>query len=116
METATGDGGEGPRPEHFDGADGARTENDKHLHRKYDNVASEATERGQDSAGGDAGEDVHGSTKTSAGQTRAEEGGENPQRALTAQEPNGGETEKSPPPKQSRALNTSGLRGGEGGG
>ena len=78
METAAGDGGEGPRPEHFDGADGARTKNGMHPRRKYDNVASEAMERGQASSGAAAGEDSHGVTVTSAGPRRAEEGEENP--------------------------------------
>ena len=98
MEMAEGDDGEGPRPEHFDGADGARNENGMHPRREYNNK-SEATEIGQASAGAAAGEDRHGATVTSAGPRRAEEGEENPRRALPAQEPDGGETEASPPPQ-----------------
>ena len=79
METAAGDGDEAPPPEHFDGADGARTENGMQPRRKYDNVALEVSERGQASAGAAAGEDGHGATETSAGRRRAEEREENPQ-------------------------------------
>ena len=53
MEMAEGDGGEELQPENFDGADGVRTEKSMHPCREYDNVASEATERGQASAGGE---------------------------------------------------------------
>ena len=67
METATGDGGKGPPPEHFDVTDGARTKNGMHPRRKYNNVALEASKKGQDSAGAAAGEDGHGDTETSAG-------------------------------------------------
>ena len=97
METTAGDGGEGPRPEHFDGADGARTKNAMHLCCEYENMASEAMERGQASAGNAAGEDDHGAMETCTGRRRAEEGDENPQRALLEQEPDGGEMEASPP-------------------
>ena len=75
METAAGDGGEGPWPEHFDGADGATTKNGMHPRREYDNVVLEAMERGQDSTGGAAGEDSHGATETCAGWIKVEEGG-----------------------------------------
>ena len=34
MESEKGDGGEGAQPEHFDGADGARTENGMHPRRE----------------------------------------------------------------------------------
>ena len=95
---AAGDGGEGTPPEHFDGADGARTENGMYLRCEYNNVALEASERGQASAGTAAGEYVHGGTEKSAGRRRAEEGDEKTQRAHLAQEPNIGETEKIPPP------------------
>ena len=115
METTAEDGDEGPRPEHFDGADGARTENGMHLRREYENMASEATERGQASTGAAAGEDGHGAMETSAGTRRAKEGDENPQRALPAQDPDGGETKARGPPERSRALNASGYRGGGGG-
>ena len=57
METAVGDGGKGTRSEHFDGTDGTRIENSMHLRRKYNNVASEATERGQVITGAAARED-----------------------------------------------------------
>ena len=68
-----------------------------HPRRKYNNVASEATARGQARVGAAAGEDCHGATETSAGQRRAEEGEENPKSALLAQDPNGGETEARAP-------------------
>ena len=84
METAAGDGGEGTRPEHFDGADGAKTENGMHLRREYKNVAPEATERVQSSAGAAAGEDRHGATETCTGQRRAEEGYKNSHCVLLA--------------------------------
>ena len=71
METAAGDGGEGHLPENFDSADGATTEKGKHPRREYDNVVSEALERGQASAGPAAGEDGHGATVHSAGRIRA---------------------------------------------
>ena len=43
MKMAAGDSVEGPWPEHFDGADGARTKNGMHPRHEYDNVASEVT-------------------------------------------------------------------------
>ena len=43
METAEGDGGAGYPPEHFNGADGATTENGKHPCREYGKVVSEAS-------------------------------------------------------------------------
>ena len=99
METAAVDGGEDPRKEHFDSADGARTDKGMHPRHEYVNVASEATERGQASAGAAAGEDGHGATVTSTGPRRAEEGDENPRRVLPVQETYGGETEAIPPPR-----------------
>ena len=60
METAAGDDSKGNRLEHFDGADGARTKNGMHPLREYDNVALEATDRGQASAGAAAVEDGYG--------------------------------------------------------
>ena len=44
METAVGASGAGHLSKHFDGADGATTEKGKHPRRKYNNVASEASE------------------------------------------------------------------------
>ena len=114
METADGDSGEGHPPEHFDGADSATTENGKHSHREYNNVALEASERGPASAGPEAGEDGHGATNHSAGRTWEEEGEENPRRASSAQEPDGGETEERGSLKRSCAPNSSGRQGGEG--
>ena len=74
MDMAEEDGGTGYPPEHFDGADGATTENGKQSRREYDKVASEAPERGQASAGPATGEDGPGATTHSAGRTW-EEGG-----------------------------------------
>ena len=85
METAAGDGGAGHLPEHFDGADGATTKNGMHPCSEYDNVALEALERGQASAGRVAGEDIHGAMVHSAGRIRADEGDENSHHALRAQ-------------------------------
>ena len=51
MGTAAGDGGVGYLPKHFDGVDGATTENGKHPRRQYEKVASEALKRGPASAG-----------------------------------------------------------------
>ena len=74
MEAAEGDGGAGHLSEHFDGAAGATTENGKHPFREYNNVASEALDRGPVSAGPAAGEDGHGATGHSTGRIREEEG------------------------------------------
>ena len=99
-----GDGGAGYPPEHFDGTDGATTENGKHLRREYGKVATEASKRGLARAGPATGEDGHGATNHSAGRTREEEGDKNPRLASSVQEPDGGETEESPPPPYGRVL------------
>ena len=70
METAAGAGKSGYPPEHFDGAARAMTKNGNHPHHEYDKVALEASERGQASAGPAAGEDGHGATTHSVGQTQ----------------------------------------------
>ena len=69
METAAGDGGVGHPPKHFDVSDGATIENGKQQRREYDNVMSEASERGPASAGPAEGEYGHGATNHSAGRT-----------------------------------------------
>ena len=97
IETAAGDGGEGPRPEHFDGADGARTKNGMHPRREYDNVVSEATERGQARARVAAGEDGHGATGNRAAPRRAEEGDETPQSVIPTHKLDRDETEARAP-------------------
>ena len=97
METAAGDSGDWLHPEHFDSADGARTENGMHPRREYKIVASEVTVRGQASKGAADREVGHGAMKTRAGQRKAEEGEENPQRTLPAQQHDGGETEARAP-------------------
>ena len=74
MEMTAGDGGEFPRPEHFDGADGTRTKNGMHPGCEYKNVVSEATERGQASMGDAEREDNHGALEISEEPGRAEEG------------------------------------------
>ena len=99
METAGGDVSAGHPPENFGGVDGATTENGKPLRREYDNVLSEALERGPASAGPVSGEDGHGATDHRSGQTREEEGEENPRCASLAKESDGGETEESLPPR-----------------
>ena len=99
METAAGDRSTLYLPEHFDGANGAMTENGKHPRCEYDKVASEALERGPASAGTASGEDGHGAMNHSAGWTREEEGGETPRPARSAQESNGREMEERPPPQ-----------------
>ena len=99
---AAGNGGEGHSPEQFDGANGTTTKNGKHPRREYNNVASEASERGQTSAGAAAGEDCHGATEI------AESWDEKTQRARLMQKHDEGETEARAPPKRLRALNASG--------
>ena len=74
METAAGDRSTLYLPEHFDGANGAMTENGKHPRCEYDKVASEALERGPASAGTAAGEDGHGAMNHSVGWTRGRRG------------------------------------------
>ena len=91
METAARDGGAGHPPKHFDGADGATTENGKHQRREYDNVASEALKRGLASAEPVEGEDGQGATNHSAGRTQEEGEDENPRCASSEQAPNGRE-------------------------
>ena len=90
METAEEDGGEEPRPVQSDGADGARSEHGALVRRKYDILASEATEGGHASAGAAVGEDGHGASDNREGPGTAEEGDETPQRALPVQEPDEG--------------------------
>ena len=92
METAAGASGAGYPPEHSTGAAGATTKNGMHPRREYDKVASEASKRGQASAGPATGEYGRGATTQSAGQTQEEGGGKNPWRASAAQEPNNRET------------------------
>ena len=92
METAERARGAGYSPEHFDGAAGATTENGKHPRREYGKVVSEASERGQSSAGPATGEDSHGATTHSPGQTQKEGGDKKRQRASAAQETDDRET------------------------
>ena len=115
METAEGDGGTGHLPEHFDSADGATIENGKHPRREYDNVASEASERGPASAGHAEGEEGHGAMYHSAGQAREEEGDENPKRASLVQEPDGRDMEEQPPPNGCACLTRAAAKGEKGG-
>ena len=68
-----------------------------HPRRKYDNVASEATERGQASAGATAREDGHGATGNRAAPRRAEEGDETPQSVIPTHELDRDETEARAP-------------------
>ena len=74
MEMVAVDGGAGHPPEHFDGADGARSEHGTLARREYNLLTSEASERGPARAGPAAGEDGHGATNHSVGQIREEEG------------------------------------------
>ena len=80
METTEGASGAGYPPKHFNGAAGATTENSKHLRREYGKVVSEASGRGQASAGPATGEDDHGATTHSVGHLQEEWGDENPWR------------------------------------
>ena len=98
METSTGAGDAEYLPEYFKDADGDTTKNGKHPRREYDKVALEASERGQASAG-PATEDGHGAMTHNAGQIQEEEGYKDPRRASASQDPNGGDTEESPPPQ-----------------
>ena len=74
MELAEKDGSKGPRPAQSDGADGARSEHGALAHRKYNRLASEATEGGQANAGAVGGEDGHGDTDNREGVKTEEEG------------------------------------------
>ena len=85
------DGGAGHPPEHFNGADGTRSEHGTLARRKYNLLALEATERGPASAGTAGGEDGHGATDHIAGRIWEEEGDGNPKRARSDQEPDKGE-------------------------
>ena len=91
-ETVEEDGSEGPRPAQSDSADGARSKNGALARREYDRLASEATEGGQANVGAAGGEDGHGASENREGTGTEEEGDKTPQRALPAQEPNGGNT------------------------
>ena len=95
---AAGNGGAGQPPEHFEGADGATTENGKHPRREYKNLALEASDIGLARAGPAAGEEGHGATDHSVGRLRDEEGDERPQRVRLAYEHDEGETEERGPP------------------
>ena len=110
MKTATDTSGAGHLPEHFDGAAGTTTKNGKHPRREYAKVASEAPERSQASAGPAMGEDGHGATTHSAGQTQEEGGDETPRGSSAAQnETDNGETEERAPPERLPAPNASGC-------
>ena len=85
METAAEDVSEGPQPEHFGGADGARTKNSMHPHHEYDNVVLQAKEGDQASAVAAARKDGHGAPEGREVPRRAEEGNETPQRKFPAQ-------------------------------
>ena len=90
---AAGDGGEGYLPEHFDGADRARSEHSALARCKYNLLASVLSERGPASVGPTAGEDSHRATNHIAGWIQEEKGDEKPRRASVAQEEmDGGET------------------------
>ena len=61
MVTAEEECGKGPRPEQFDGANGARSKHSVLARREYELLASEATEGGPDNVGAACGKDGHGS-------------------------------------------------------
>ena len=112
METAEDDGSVGPWQEQSDGVDGARSENGALARHEYNLLASEATEGGPANAGAAGSEDGHGALENREGTETEEKGYETPQRALPAQETNGGDTEARGPSKWSRALNACGRQGG----
>ena len=114
--TAADGGSGGDLPRQSDGADGARSEHGSLARCEYDLLTSEATKGGPANAGGAVSEDGHGALVNREGTKTEEEGDETLQRALTARETNGGDTEARGPPKRLRALNACGLQGGEGGG
>ena len=105
METAEDNGSAGPRKEQSDGVDGTRSDHGAVTRRDYSRLALEATEGGQANAGASGGEDGHGALANQEGTGTEEEGDKTPQRALSAQESNGGDTEARAPLKRSRALN-----------
>ena len=100
MEMAAGASREGYPPKHCNGASGATAENSKHPRREYEKVASEASARGQASAGPAAGEDGHGATTHSAGHLQEERGDENSRRASLEREPDNRETEERGTPER----------------
>ena len=89
MEAAEDNVSKGAQPAQFDGADTARSKHGALARREYDNMALEASERGQASAGPAAGENGHGYMEHSAVRIRAEAEDKKPQRARPEQEPNG---------------------------
>ena len=62
-ETAEDDGSTGPRKEQSDGVNGDRSEHGTLARRKYNRLASEATERVQANTGAAGGEDGHGASE-----------------------------------------------------
>ena len=99
METAEDDGGAGARQEQSDGVNGARSKHRTLARHEYNILASEATERGQSSAGADRGGDSHEASEEREGPGAEKEGYKTPQLALPAQEPDGGQTEARAPPR-----------------
>ena len=108
-------GSTGPRLRQSDGADGARFEHGALARREYNLLSLEATKGGPTNAGDGSSKDGHGALANGEGKDMEEEGDKTPQRALPAQESNGGETKARGPPEWSRALNACGRQGGEGG-
>ena len=114
MDTAEDEVGKEPRPDHSNGANGARSDHGALARRKYNILASETAEGYQSSAEAADGEDGHGASEEREGPRTAGEGDKNPQHALPAHETSGGQIEARGPTERSRALNASGRRGGEG--
>ena len=77
-EVSEEDGSAGPRPRQSDGADGARSNHGALVCRKYNILASEATEGGSANAGAAGSENVHGALANREGAETEEEGNETP--------------------------------------
>ena len=83
-------GSAGPQLRQYDGADSARSEHGALARCKYNLLASEETEGGSAEEGAASSEDGHGALANREGMETKEEGDKTPQRALPAQENDGG--------------------------
>ena len=109
MEMAAGASEAGYSPKYFDSAAGATTENGKHPRREYNMVDSVALDRSQASAGLATGEDGHGATNHSSGQTQEEGGKKNPGGRARRRRNRRRRDEGEGPPKRSPVPNASGC-------
>ena len=116
METVAEDGGKGPQTEHYDGADGARSENGMHRHREYNILASKATEGGHASAGAANREDGHGAMEEREGPRREEEGMKTHSARSPRRNPTDERSRRGSPTNSRASLTREATAGGGGGG